>query len=287
MPDELTDADQAHRAAMRSRLDRAAGHFSVTVVGEPVFSGQERSIGARARGADGICWLRVSWSHDYWAAGDYWTGNQTASVLTGIPKPAILADPYDWAEPPYVCRAEMMTLVADPPCSTTEELRTELDVPDQWWSELRSTVDTLAQQSTQRRFLTQHDVTCRLLAFFGGQIDPIVTKWVTGHNDLNWTNLTHPRLTVLDWESWGTTMYGYDAATLYILSLVTPETATRVHDTFADILDSPDGLRAQLLAITRYLKRVENGEFMDYADHLHEHARRLMGNLPEFVVTAG
>lgn len=66
---------------------------------------------------------------------------------------------------------------------------------------------------------------------------------------------------------------GYDAATLYCLSLLTPRTAKKAHDTFSKILDSPDGIRSQLHVIGRYLKRVEYG---DLADVLHQHARWLM-----------
>lgn len=74
-------------------------------------------------------------------------------------------------------------------------------------------------------------------------------------------------------------MVGYDAATLYVLALRASDTAKRVHDAFADIVDSPDGVRAQLFVITRYLKRVELGDFADYADVLHRHARTLLDRL--------
>ncbi|MGH3942521.1 MAG: hypothetical protein ACRDTG_28640 [Pseudonocardiaceae bacterium] len=45
---------------------------------------------------------------------------------------------------------------------------------------------------------------------------------------------------------------------------------------FADVLDSPDGVRSQLLVIARYLKRVEYGEFSDLADLFHNHAHHLI-----------
>ncbi len=114
-----------------------------------------------------------------------------------------------------------MTLVTDQACSATEALTSDVDVPDQWWTDLRAAQDT--------------------------------------------------------GESWGVTMAGYDVATLYVLALRAPDTATKLHDTFADIVDSPDGRRAQLLVISRYPRRGDNaGEFMDYADDLHRHARTLL-----------
>lgn len=277
MTGELSAADQAHRAEMQTRLRHAADHFSVTLVGQPVFSGQDRTIGSRAHTADEGCWLRVSWSHRYWASGDYWTGNQDAAALAGVPKPTLIGEPYDWEEPQHVNRAEMMTLVTDRACSTTEELTSDLELPDRWWADLRAALDTLAAQHTDRGAPDQDAVTRRLLAYFGGRIDPMVTAWVPAHGDLNWTNLTRPNLVLLDWESWGVKMAGYDAATLYVLALRAPDTAAKVRQVFADVLDSPDGVRAQLMVISRYLRRVDNGgEFMDYADHLHRHAQKLV-----------
>lgn len=245
---ELSAADQAHRADMRARLRRAAGHFAVTLVGEPVFSGQDRTIGSRVHTAEGDRWL-----------------------------PTLIGAPYDWEEPQHVNRAELMTLVTDRACSTTDELASELELPDHWWADLRTALDTLADQHTDRGAPDQDAVTRRLLAFFGGQVDPTVTAWVPAHGDLNWTNLTRPNLVLLDWESWGMRMAGYDAATLYVLALRAPDTAAHVRRVFADVLDSPDGVRAQLMVIARYLRRVDNGgEFMAYAGHLHRHARQLI-----------
>ncbi|MBO0882988.1 MAG: hypothetical protein J2P17_22155, partial [Mycobacterium sp.] len=212
MTDQLSTADQAHRAEMRTRLRHAAEHFSATLIGEPVFSGQDRTIGSRVHTSNGDCWLRVSWSHRYWASGDYWTGNQDAAALLGVPKPAVIGEPYDWEEPHHVNRAELMTLVTDQACSTTDELTTDLALPDRWWADLRTALDTLATRHTERGTPDQEAVTRRLLAFFGGRIDPVVTEWVPAHGDLNWTNLTGPNLLLLDWESWGVKMIGYDAA---------------------------------------------------------------------------
>lgn len=260
---------------MAEQLHIAAAHFSVTPHGEQVFGWRDRTIGSRVSSADSERWLRVSWANPQWAQGEYWTGNRDSTSITGVPKPVVL-DMYEWGEENYRNRAEVMTLVTDRPCSATQELRDDLDLPNQWWSDLRTALDTLARQPTDRGKRDQRQVSRRLLAFFGSGIDPTVTEWVTAHGDLNWTNLTRPALVLLDWESWGRKMVGYDAATLAVLSLRAPDTARKVHDTFADIIDSPDGVRAQLAVIARYLKRVELGDFGDYADHLHRHARALL-----------
>ncbi|MGH3853828.1 MAG: aminoglycoside phosphotransferase [Pseudonocardiaceae bacterium] len=270
----MTPADEAHREEMRRRLRLAAGHFSLTLAGEPTFGWRDRTIGSRANGSNGGCWLRVSWAHVQWAEGNYWTGNEDGAAIVGVPKPAV-ADLHEWAEENGDRnRAEVLTLVTDKACSETQELREELDLPGQCWPNLRAALETLSTHKTERTITTQKKITGRLLSFFGSTVDPIVTTWTTAHGDLNWTNLTAPSVNILDWESFGTAPAGYDAATLYCLSLLTPDTARKVHDTFSDMLDSPDGIRSQLHVIGRYLKRVEYGDFADLADSLHQHARR-------------
>ncbi|SDD93660.1 aminoglycoside phosphotransferase [Actinokineospora iranica] len=270
--------DDGQREWMREQLAVAADHFSVKPHGELVYGWRDRTIGSRVSSRGGERWLRVSWADPQWAQGEYWTGNADSTSITGVPKPVVL-DRHEWGAENYRNRAEIMTLVIDQPCSATAELRDDIDLPDQWWSDLRNALDTLAHQRTDRGKRDQRQVSTRLLAFFGSGIDPTVTAWVTAHGDLNWSNLTRPGLVLLDWESWGRKMVGYDAATLYVLALRAPDTAKKVHDTFADTLDSPDGLRAQLFVIARYLKRVELGDFSDYADHLHRRARTLLDRL--------
>lgn len=271
----VNDADDQHRQWMRMQLDTAAEHFSLTLNGEPTFGWRDRTIASRAAGPDGNRWLRVSWSQVHWTGDSFWTGNQDAAMIVGVPRPAVL-DMYEWGEPSYRNRAEVMTLVTDRACSATQELRSELALPEQWWHNLRSALDTLSTHKTERTITSQERITSRLLAFFGSSVDPIVARWATAHGDLNWSNLTAPDLVILDWESFGVAPVGYDAATLYILSLLTPDTAKNVHGTFADVLDSPDGVRSQLHVIGRYLKRVEHGDSPDLADPLHRHARKLI-----------
>lgn len=258
---------------MRERLRSAANHFSVELAGEPVFGWRDRTIGSRV---DGERWLRVSWAHSQWAEGNYWTGNQDASTIVNVPKPAVLSL-HEWEEEGGDRnRAEMMTLVTEGVCSESQELRVDLDLPDQWWQSLRVALLNLSTHKTERTITNQEKVAGRLLAFFGSAIDPQITEWTTAHGDLNWTNLTAPHLNLLDWESFGVAPAGYDVATLYCLSLLRPEMTKKVHEEFSDMLDSPDGVRSQLHVIGRYLKRVEYGDFTDLADSLHGHARRLM-----------
>jgi len=274
----MTAGGNGQREWMREQLQLAAEYFSVAPDGEPVFGWRDRTIGSRVIGHQGARWLRVSWADPQWAEGEYWTGNEDAANIVDVPKPTVL-DLHEWGAETYRNRAELMTLITDRRCSSSPELRSELQMSSRWWTDLRHALDALGKYPTERGGRTQDAVTNRLLAFFGSGIDPTVSGWATAHGDLNWTNITQPDLYLLDWESWGLRMVGYDAATLYVLSLRAPDAARNAHDTFSDVLDSPDGIRAQLYAVARYLKRVEVGDFTDYADLLHRHARLLMDRM--------
>jgi hypothetical protein len=274
----MSQADEHHRDEMRDRLRRAADHFSATLTGTPVWGWRDRTIGSRVTRADGERWLRVSWALTHWAEGSYWTGNHDASLINDVPKPQVI-DLYEWDEPHARCRAELMTLILAAPCSATPELRDDVALPDRWWLDLRSALDVLGSHTTDRTALTPRQAHRRALAFFGSAAGAQIVRWSTVHGDLNWSNLTAPELVLLDWESFGTGPACYDAATLYCLALLAPATAKRVHDTFSDVLDTPDGLRTQLQVVIRYLKRVEQGEFADLADPLHLHARQILERL--------
>ena len=271
------DHEDGHRKWMRDQLRIAADQLALDLYGAETFGWRDRTIGSRAKDDERTVWLRVSWASPQWAEGSYWTGNQDAAAICGVPKPHVLAM-YDWEGAQYRNRAEVMTLVQDPPCSRTPELTDAVDLPDGWWHDLLAALDTLATHETDRRVTDQQKISRRLLAFYGTAADPQIERWTTAHGDLNWSNLTAPSLQLLDWESFGTAPAGYDAATLYVLALNAPATARRLEDVFGDVLGSPDGIRSQLHVIGRYLKRVEIGDFAEMADLWHAHAASLVAS---------
>ena len=66
-------------------------------------------------------------------------------------------------------------------------------------------------------------------------------------------------------EKWGKAPIGYDAATLYCYSLLVPSVADQVYKMFSDILNTRDGVIAQLYVITRLLRRIDHGDSLDLA----------------------
>ncbi|WP_017559109.1 hypothetical protein [Nocardiopsis baichengensis] len=270
-----TLADQRHRARMRDLLARAAEGFGATLAGDAVFGWRDRSIGAPATGRRGDMWVRVTTEHMSWAHGEFWTGNADSSSITGVPKPEVV-EVTEWDEAPERVRAELMPRLPGRVCSPTAELRDDPRLSDAWWADLRGALDRVGRTPTERIAVAQEDISRRLLVFFGDAIDPTVQVWRTVHADLHWNNVLGPELGILDWEGWGRAPAGLDGATLLCHSLLQPGTAGRVREVFADQLDTPDGVRAQLYVIARLLLRIERGDDPELAPLLHGHARTLL-----------
>ncbi|SFD77999.1 hypothetical protein [Streptomyces aidingensis] len=242
---------------------------------EAVYGWRERTIGAPAFRDGEKLWLRATGEHQDWAETEDWRGNQDAATLSGIPKPALL-DRAEWHEQNVVTCAELMTFVPDPVCSPTAELTEPVDASEAWWQDLRQALETLAGQPTERGTQDADRYTPQLRVFFGARADHLKPGWRTEHFDLQWSNLTAPRLWVLDWESWGRGPAGYGAATLYCHSLLVPETARRVRELFADVLDSPEGRYAQACVIAHLLQRALGGDYADLVLPLHRLADRIL-----------
>ena len=270
---EVESSDERFTAWMRGNLDRAAEHFRVRVAGEPVFGWRLRTISAPATGPAGDRWLRVESARPEWAGGQNWRGNSDAAELPArIPRPTVLGVT-EWDSDGRRQRAELSTREPGLAPSSTDVLRAEIDISDGWWRDLRAALDQLRQVDTERVHVDQAGVSAQAEAAFSA--DLVVQRWETVHGDLHWTNLLAPRLVILDWESWGRGPVGTDAASLLCHSLLVPAVADRVRDTFADLLDTPDGRTAQRAVVAWMLARISHGDYPDMEQPLRDHSARL------------
>ncbi|MDF5751283.1 aminoglycoside phosphotransferase [Spongiactinospora sp. TRM90649] len=271
------DPESGQRAFLRRVLAEGADRLGVTLTGDAVFGWHDRTIGSACLREDHRLWLRATAEHCDWAHGEGWTGNQDATAITGVPKPVLISRA-EWEETPVLMYAELLTHVADEPCSTSPELTRPLVLPASWWADLREAVDTLAAHSTPRGDHDPSRVPRDVEAFYGRTLDfPEPPIMRTEHTDLHWANLTQPRLWLLDWEYWGNAPAGYGAAVLYLHSLLVPATAAQVYDVFVDVLDTPTGRLAQLSAAAHILHRAEHsGDYPTLAGPVRTLADRLM-----------
>lgn len=269
----VEDGDVIWRNWMTDVLSATAERFDLVIAGPPAWGWRDRSVGVPAEQSDGPRWLRVVTEAHQWAHGDWWTGNIDANVITDVAKPAVL-DSAEWEEGPRRIRAEVMTLVPGCPCSTTDMLTAEPELPAKWWPDLRRSLRIVSAVQTSRECVDAAQLADRIRRF-GTEPDLSAVKWETVHGDLHWANLMRPKLAILDWEWWGRGPAGLDAATLYCYSLARPATTRRVLETFRDVLSGPQGTTAQLYACARLLERTERGDHPQLAPLLYRHGKRL------------
>ncbi|MFI6174903.1 aminoglycoside phosphotransferase [Nonomuraea sp. NPDC051191] len=264
------------RAFLRRVLREGATGLGVTLTGDVVFGWRDRTIGSAVTSSGGRFWLRATAEHHDWTQSEAWTGNLDAADIQGLPKPEVLAR-MEWDEPPVGIYAELMTYVPDKPCSATSELLQPFAAPDTWWADLRAALDRLAAHPTNRGEHAPDTVVGRLEDLYARRLDLPSPTLRTEHTDLHWANLTSPRLWILDWEYWGAAPAGYGAALLYCHTLLVPEAAEKVHEVFADLLDTPTGLVAQLSAAAHILSRgYRVDDYGELQRPVRAHAHRLL-----------
>lgn len=275
-----SDGVQGH-GFLRRILAEGGDRLGAQVTGEAVFGWQGLTISAEAARDGKRCWLRATGERKEWAHGDEWNGLRDAETLpAGVSRPRLLGQA-EWDEDNVGILVQLMTLAPGRPCSATPELREEISLPDAWWADLRRALSALADaDAAGREERVWADVTGPLRIMFGEWVDLVPGSMATAHRDLHWANLTGPELCLLDWEQWGPAPVGYDAATLYCHSLLVPATAAKVHEVFADVLDSPAGRLAQLSVIRWMLRRADGGDYSELVLPLHRLADRLLGRSP-------
>jgi len=226
---------------------------------EPSRSHWRKSIGAGVRGPDGTpCWMKVSGVHG--PPGPWYReGEESAAAITGIPKP-LLRKIHDWTSDDVHWRAFLTTAALSEAIGPTLSFGLGLrPVTDLWLEHLEAALNALARIETSRLRLPRDQIVDRITLRFGARAPHTATEWRAAHGDLNWSNVTAPNLSLLDWEMWGMAPRGYDAAVLIVRSCADPPLAARLRAVFARDLDTPSGRVAQLLACTDMLTFIEDG----------------------------
>lgn len=227
-------------------------------------------------------WLRVSPFLEHEMSRKAWQGTAEAAAIPGVSKPTLLhrIEWYAGAPSPVPISAEVLTLVSDPVASRERFLRTTPDLPANWFRDLDASLAALRAYPTDRRFPV-HDAEeygYLLSATYCRSVPAdCVPTFGTEHIDLNWENITAPRFQILDMEHWCVAVTGYGAAYLYLTALEVPAVAAQVRHALSDVLDTPSGRYAQLVAaaiILRNLTRLPDPGGL--ADRLHRYTDTLL-----------
>ncbi|MFE7582191.1 hypothetical protein ACFU5Y_11585 [Streptomyces gardneri] len=222
----------------------------------PIWGFQGRTLS----GPTGTGWLRLVSETENRAGGRLWEGPSAAqdALRADVPRPALL-QVHDWTADGWSYRAELYEHVPHPVVSLSPVLDTDLDLPESWWTDLSTALDTLAAAPTDRVSVGEEYIRRAIPEFTSHTVDTI--EWTTAHGDCHFANLTGPELRILDWEGWGRAPVGLDAAQLYIYALRVPETAAKVHKSLAHILNDPAARTAELTVCAQVLQAADRTPF--------------------------
>ncbi|MGW8851435.1 hypothetical protein ACWGNE_27105 [Streptomyces xiamenensis] len=266
----VDDAVARVERALRVDLDRAS------VVRK------RRSVGAVT---DRGTWVRIERRPASRVGTQGWNGTEAAGALVGISKPEWFAG-VSWREgDEAMWRADETSLLPDAPVKAGT-LMVAPNLPDEWWVELSSSLDSLAAQSTSRVAtpdtvtITQAGVSAAIRRTFSSSVDTTISRWTPAHADLNWANVTAPTFCLFDWEDWGMAPAGLDSASLWANSLAVPELAERVWRERRKDLECRDGLLMALFCLAKIV-----GDYADERDPklrpAQQAAARIVGELTD------
>jgi hypothetical protein len=232
------------RSVLDVRLDLTNG-------GRAAWGWQGRTLGLPVT-SPAAAWLRVA-SDPHHYDTFWWNGTSEATSLPdSLPRPLLRAT-HHWTDPNWRYRADLFDRTPAP-VSTTLVLDHDPSLPASWWTQLRGALRTLTGVPTSRLAVRQARLDSAMPAILGpGVPTRSPGPWTTCHGDLHFGNVCGPNLIALDWEGWGLSPAGYDAARLYLTSLACPDTAAKVRRELAAHLDNPGGRFAELVVITELL----------------------------------
>ncbi|MEY9839375.1 hypothetical protein [Streptacidiphilus sp. EB103A] len=239
----------------------AAAALGVTASGAAAWGWGGRTLGRRVTTAEGrAAWLRLLSAPVERASGKLWEGTTSASqaLPEALRRPRLLAV-HDWTAGLLAYRAELTSYLTDPICSPDPILRAPVELPDTWWTGLRTGLATIASTPTDRIAVRQVWID-RSVPEFTGMEPPQIDHWTAAHGDLHWANLFGPRFAVLDFEGWGLAPASYDAVVLHTYSLLVPDVAERVRSELEDFINSPQGRAAELVVLTEILQTISRGD---------------------------
>jgi hypothetical protein len=266
---------EANRDRLTKYLAEAAARFGVTVEGAAVRGRYNSTAGVKTSGP---AWLRVATLSRQWTRDEMWDGIASAAgdPFDDIPMPHLLRS-VEWKDGDLNVRADLLTYVGLPTAGTGLVLEHDANLPDVWWTNLRTGLEPLRRiDTTKRMAINPRRFEASLLAWFGVTIDRDRIEWEVAHGDMHFGNLTAPDLTILDWECWGWAPVGYDAAHLACSAVLHPDIEARARTEFADVLGTYSGAVAQLIVATKYLRLVEDGEHPEVAAPIRHHAETVI-----------
>jgi hypothetical protein len=269
--------DDFDTAVSEDHLGEGCRRLGVEPTGDIYNGYSRRSIGTVALARDGSrSWVKLSALR---GRATHWLRDGELSVeqCHGVPRPRLLAS-RQWSDGNRHFAAIQCTLAACPAIEPTLWAGANAsEVSDAWIASLTDALSSLAKIETKRMRYQPQQIERMIRDCFGSRAPCVAEEWCVAHGDLQWSNLTSPNLTLLDWECWGHAPRGYDAAYLIAASCADPELVRRLERVFADDLETESGRVARLAAIANLMSLIKAG-WLDprYRRHLRAMGRRVL-----------
>lgn len=240
-----------------SRFAEACSTLNVRQTSEPDSGYGKRSYGAKVIDERGhICWLKVFGltSHQ----NERWQSEMDADVITDVPKPHLIRQ-FTWKHGDEFWVARLTTLVTGIVEEGPWAGISAHSVEDQWLESLTKSLNALALQPCTRVHIQASLFERWLKRHFRKPPKIAATDWVPSHNDLQWSNLSHPTIFFLDWEWYGQSPRGYDLGTLMTCSCHDNELLSRLEDAFKPALSTEISAFGKLFAAHTISNSIRNG----------------------------
>lgn len=241
----------------QSRFAEACSALNLRQTSEPNTGYGTRSYGAEVIdqcGATG--WLKVFGLTS--ETNERWQAEMKADAIAGVPKPKLIRQ-FTWQHNDELWVARLTTLVTGIVEEGPWADVSAHDVEGSWLGRLSESLDALARHSCTRVHIKTGLFERWLKRHF--RIRPTIAPddWVTSHNDLQWSNLSHPDLQILDWEWFGKSPKGFDHGLLIVYSCHDEALTTRLEQAFEPAFQIGVGFYGRLFAAHTIRNSIRSG----------------------------
>jgi hypothetical protein len=218
-----------------------------------------KSLGAIVATADGKRhWLKV------FGVTEIDNANRLAEIradeIVGAWKPLLITQ-HDWNDAGIHYTARLMTLADNSIERNPWAGQAAVQISESWINDLTASLNCLGSYASTRTFLKQKMLEDWLFARHRIQCEFPQGQWRLSHNDLNWSNVTGPILSILDWEWHGYSPVGYDPGRLIAFACRHDGLVKRLEQAFVPYFASFTGLVARAYATDRVMEGVRSGVF--------------------------
>ncbi len=240
-----------------ARFAEACSQINVTQASGPQTGYGQRSYGARVTDSRGVSyWLKVFGLRS--VDNERWKAEIEADAIIGLRKPDLIQQ-VTWTHVDEFWVARLTTLVTDVVEVGPWADANAAGLSDGWLEHLDQSLQILTRQPCTRTHVRIDLFERWLWRHFKRRLSIAPSDWVPSHNDLQWSNLSHPNLSILDWEWFGRSPPGYDQGSLIAYSCHNDSLTARLETAFGATFDSELATFGRLFAAHTIRNSVEAG----------------------------